>query len=225
MAKKVFIENYLSRPRFSGGLLISFGMLALCFVFSALQWNGYIDYIAKPSRVFTDHEYWRLITSIFIHGDMKHLMSNSIMTIIMGYYVSTFYGFKSYPAFGIFVGIVINILVLLSFDYDIGIVGISGVLYYLWGFWFALYVKIQTHIPLSRRLMKVFIVGSFLLIPEVFEVQVSHLSHFLGFILGILLGIIYFSFAKDRILSYEKWECVEEPEVDFDYAIREEELN
>jgi len=224
MEKKVFLENYLSRPRYSGGLLISFGMLALCFLFSALQWNGYIDVIARPGLVFADKEYWRLISSIFVHGDMKHLLSNSIMTVLMGHYVSSYYGVRAYPLFGTFVGIVINFLVLMTYDQEIGIVGISGVLYYLWGFWFALFIKIQTHISLTRRLMKVLIVGSFLLIPEVFEAQVSHLAHLLGFVLGILLGIIHYHFISKKVLSFEKWEYIKEEEVDFDYSIREEQL-
>jgi rhomboid protease GluP len=225
MVKKVFVENYLTRPHFSGGLLVSFGMLALCFVLSALQWNGYIDWMAKPNLVFADGDYWRLVTSIFVHGDLKHLLSNSVMTLVMGYYVSSYFGVKAYPLFGLFVGSVINFLVLMTFKHEIGIVGISGVLYYLWGFWFALYIKLQSHISLTRRLMKVFIVGSFLLIPEVFEVNVSHLSHFLGFVLGILLGIFYYWAKGSWMKSHEKWELQQEKEVDFDYSIREEDVD
>jgi len=224
MEKKVFVKNYLSRPIYPGGMLISFGMLALCFLLSNLNWNYGYDLIAKPSLVFADGDYWRLLSSIFVHGDLKHLLSNSLMTLVMGHYVSSYFGGIAYPGLGVLAGLIINILVLMTFDHEIGIVGISGVLYYLWGFWLSLYVKIQTHIPLARRLMKVFIVGSFLLIPEAFEVQVSHLSHFLGFVLGVLFAILYYWGNRRRIKSYEEWQMVKEKEVDFDYSVREEEF-
>lgn len=194
-------------------------ILALCFGFSSIYWNSVEPIsrflVARPENIFVDREYWRLITTIFVHGDLKHLLSNSIMLMVMSYYVYSHYGTKVYPLLSIFMGAIVNIFVLMTFEREISIVGISGVVYFLWGFWLYLFLRIQTQIRFTRRLMKVLIVGSFLLIPEAFEANVSHLAHFLGFVLGVLNALFYYSFNRDRIDSFERWEFVEDDEGDF----------
>ncbi len=146
---------------------------------------------------------------------MKHLLSNSVMLIVMSYFVYSHYGAKMYPFIAIIMGAFVNIFVLMTFKNEVAIVGISGVVYFLWGLWLTLYIKIQRHIPLGRRFMKVLIVGSFLLIPNVFEANVSHLSHFLGFIVGVLNGVIYYLLYKKDILSFEDWKYVADDEDEY----------
>jgi rhomboid protease GluP len=210
MINKVFIQNYLTINKYGNGIFISFFILALCFIFSGIYWGNYNPYaeflVARPESVFVDGEYWRLITTIFVHGDLKHLLSNSTMLLLMSYFVYSHFGTKVYPFLSIIMGGVVNIFVLLNFEHEIAIVGISGVVYFLWGFWLTLYLKIQRQVSFPRRLMKVLIVGGFLLFPQTFEVQVSHMAHFLGLVLGILNGIFYYLFYKRNILSYEKYE-------------------
>ena len=58
--------------------------------------------------------------------------------------------------------------------------------------------------------MKVSTVGLVLLIPKAFEANVSHLSHFLGFVFGVLIALIYWEVQKKTILSYEKYKMKEE---------------
>ena len=210
-----FKENYLSNTKYPHSINMAIFVLSLCFAFSTLYWNTNYELteylVANQRDVFTNKEYWRLITTIFVHGEPSHLLSNSIMLLIMGHYVHAFYGKYNFPLLAFISGSLVNALVLLNFEnINTNIVGISGVVYYLWGFWLYLYIKIQTHIPILRRFMKVSIVGAVLLIPEVFEANVSHLSHFLGFVFGVLIALIYWEVQKKKILSYEKYELKDE---------------
>jgi len=218
MLKKVFVHNYLTFNKHKNGFLVALFILALCFVLSSIYWNELFSFshllVARPSLVFVENEYWRLLTTIFVHGDLKHLLSNSIMLVVMSYFVHSHFGTKVYPFISLIMGAIVNIIVLKTFEHEVALVGISGVVYFLWGFWLTLFLKIERQVPLSRRIMKVLIVGSFLLIPEAFEANVSHLSHFLGFVLGVLNGFMYYFIFKKEILSYERWDYQLEEEND-----------
>ena len=88
----------------------------------------------KPSKVFQQGEYWRLFTTTFVHADLEHLLSNSMMLFILTYFVTSFYGAIFGPLLSLVMSSVINYFVLKSYQTDIGLVGISGMIYYLWGF-------------------------------------------------------------------------------------------
>ena len=210
----VLEQNYLSTKKKNNALIWSLSTLLLCLVMSQAYWSNYMGLgellAASPSKVFENGEYYRLFTTSFIHGDFAHFLSNSVMLCLMGYFVSYNYGAVSYPIMGFIAGIIINLIVVDGFLYDTTLVGASGVVHYLWGFWFTLYILIERHIPLHRRFMKVTAVGIFILAPTEFKPQVSYHAHGVGLILGLLTGIPYYFINKKRILSFEKWRIVKE---------------
>ncbi len=212
--KLEFRENFLTHSKYLYSFHVALGVLSICFLLSTLYWNTDFEIIkyliANPDNVFINREYWRLFTTIFVHGDMSHLLSNSLMLLVMGNYVYSFYGKWHFPVISILMGAVVNIFVLMNYEKNISIVGISGVVYYLWGYWLYMYLKVQTQLPLLRRIMKVTIVGAFMLIPEVFAANVSHLSHFLGFVLGVLVAALYWGMNHKKIKAEEKYEMVYE---------------
>lgn len=139
----------------------SVGTLALCYFLSSVYWGlipGWSDYLAvSPKSIFEGKEYWRLFTSSFIHGDLAHFLSNSLMLTIMGYFVAHHHGSLMFPFISFLAGILINLIVMLKFDYygeNITLVGASGVVHYLWGFWFVTYFFIDRHLSINRRLMR-----------------------------------------------------------------------
>jgi rhomboid protease GluP len=212
-------SNILSRRPQSNAWSWSVLTLVTCYFMSYLYWNfnpGIGQYLAaSPAKVFHAKEYWRLFTSSFIHGDMAHFLSNSLMLTVMGYFVNYHYGSLVYPLFGFISGIFINLYVIWDFSPQSTLVGASGVVHYLWGFWFITYLFIQTNISLNRRLMKVLAVGIFVLAPTEFKANVSYLAHGVGIVLGGGTGLIYFFLNREKIRSYEVWEPVYE-EVDDD---------
>lgn len=206
------VRNFLNLKLNHNALLWSLIALASCFLMSQLYWHNPVgEYLAaNPKLVFEQGEYWRLFTSSFIHGDLAHFLSNSIMLTIMGYFVSYHYGTLMYPMLGFVAGILINFLVLLTHPPHVSLVGASGIVYYLWGFWLILYLMIQRHIPLHRRLMKITAVGIIVLVPTEFRPQVSYLAHGVGLGLGILFGFTYYLFNYKKIRSHEVWEDIYE---------------
>jgi len=214
ITNKRLIRNFLSRKSNNKALQWSLFTLFVCLVMSNVYWNfspGIGDLLAaSPEKVFASKEYWRLFTSSFIHADLAHLLSNSLMMTIMGYFVIYQYGVLIFPFLGFIAGIFINLIVIWNYSAGSTIVGASGIVHYLWGYWLVLYILIQHHVPFNRRLMKVTAVGIFILAPTEFKPNVSYLAHAIGLAFGIFTGICYFIFNRQMIRSYEHWEPVVE---------------
>lgn len=213
--KRTLVRNYLTRKS-NEGLAVHWVIFSLivCYGMSFLYWNHpFGDYLAaSPAKVFEMKEYWRLFTSSLIHADLSHFLSNSFMLAIMGYFVNYHYGFIVFPSIAFLFGILINLVVIWNYPADTSLVGASGIVYWLWGFWLILYIGIERHVPLARRLMKVSIVGLFILLPNEFRAQTSYYAHAVGLILGMAFGLIYFLIFAQRFYASEVW--IEEIEYD-----------
>lgn len=208
--EKKFIRNYLSMQRFSSGKLAAWFVLTTCLVLSMFYWDpssqisGYLS--ANPQLVFNKKEYWRLLTTIFIHGDIHHLMSNSLMLFILTYFVTAFYGAKISLILSYLMGMIINLIVLDQYQQNTTLVGASGIVYYLWGFWMSLYIGISKHLSFIKRLVRVGGIFLILLVPTSYSPNTSYMAHYLGYALGMMTGIIYFFINKTHLLKFELWE-------------------
>lgn len=206
--RRKLVSNYLTRKHHHGPAVnwVIFTLM-VCYGLSFLYWNHPIgEYLAaSPRKVFEAKEYWRLFTSSIIHADLSHFLSNSFMLSIMGYFVSYHYGPVILPGIAFLSGILINLIVIWGYPPEVSLVGASGVVYWLWGFWLVLYFGIQRHETIIRRIMKVSIVGMFILIPSEFSPQVSYYAHGVGFVLGMLFGLIYFLINRKKFFASEVW--------------------
>ena len=208
--EKKFVRNYLSKQKYQTGKLAAFLILALCLIASLFYWDTTNSVSAllsaNKSLAFNSGEYWRLFTTSFIHGDIEHLMSNSLMLFILTYFVTAFYGSFISLGVGFLMGIVINSIVILQYGDNTSLVGASGVIYYLWGFWLVLYVCITKHMSVMSRLIRVFGIFLILLVPTTYSPSTSYLAHYVGFILGTVVGAIYYLLKRKHIASFEFWE-------------------
>lgn len=187
-------STYLSRPHYQGAALASLFFFTLCVLASVFYWfhpQGEL-FLANGLIVFEGKEYYRLLTSVFIHGDLKHLLSNSLMLLILSYFVVQYYGSLKFFLYSFTAGVLTNYLTISLMDPNIGLLGASGVVYFLWGFWLTLYLFIHRTVPVGRRFMKIIAISVFLLIPSSFDPQVSYLAHGVGFLVGGLYGLTHF---------------------------------
>lgn len=206
---KIFVSNYLSQEKYPYGLLAAIGVISLCFIFSLFYWDSDQAFssllAANPEAVFEKNEYWRVFTSVFVHSSMEHLLSNSMMLFILTYFVTAFFGFWVSPVLSFVAGGIINLLVLATFERNITLVGASGVVYYLWGYWLILFLLIERQISWPRRLVKVVGLFLILLVPTTYAPSTSYLAHYTGFVLGILSGGVAYPILRQKIIRHEKW--------------------
>jgi hypothetical protein len=71
------------------------------------------------------------------------------------------------------------------------------------GAWIALSWLIDKRESFPRRLLKASGVSFVLFVPETFKAEISYLSHFLGYVFGVLSAIIYYQLHKKQISTAE----------------------
>ena len=212
------IENWLTRKpnesAFNMTSLITLILLASGYIFLAGFFNTYIWMPANAQDVFSNHQYWRPWTALFAHGDLGHLMNNAIMFLPLTYLLTSYFGFFLFPFLGIVLGGFINMLVLKTMPIETSLIGMSGVVYWMGAVWLTLFLLIDTRKTFRRRFAIALFLSVVLFAPQKYEAGISYLSHFLGYFLGIISGLIYYYFNRKKFLAAEVRELIiEEPEL------------
>lgn len=158
---------------------------------------------AVKSNIFHDHQYWRIFSAIFIHGDLEHLLSNALLLWIFSFFVFGYTGFKIFPIASLAVAAVINFIAVSTYPPNTELLGASGLVYVLGGFWLALYFQVQRQYALANRLIRVLGIAMMIFLPSTFVPTTSYRTHAIGFVAGIAMAIIYFYLNKQSIRSSE----------------------
>lgn len=187
--------------------------LLLCGVVSYLTWQegaSRDQWTATGAEVFQQREIWRLFTTTFAHGDLEHLLSNSYMLGILVYFVHGHFGVRVFPVASLLAAALINALALITYSPQIRLVGASGLVYFLAGFWLTMFIAIERQRRFPARLLRAVGVGLVILFPTTFEPRTSYRTHLIGVIIGILFAWVYFVLNQKEIQSAEVHELVEE---------------
>jgi rhomboid protease GluP len=208
----VIKENWLTRKPHEYLLNPTIGMaillLSLCFSFLTDTFDAQSWMAATPHQVFTDHQYWRAWTTLFAHADLGHLLSNTLLFIPLTYLLTAYFGLWFFPLFGFFLGGIMNLIVLKTLPNEATLLGVSGVVYWMGAAWFTLFILIDKRKHLKARFANVLFLTLMLFVPETYSPQISYLSHFIGFILGILSALVFYYLKKDEFARAEVREIV-----------------
>lgn len=191
-------------------LFLVLGALAFWMdIYGASEWMA-----ASKATVFGKHEYWRAWTTLLVHGDGKHLLSNALLFFVLGSFLTGYFGLWLVPLSALFLGGVLNFIVLSSMPEEVQLIGVSGVVFWMAGAWLLLYFLIETRRSLVQRSLRSLGVGLALFMPaEAFDPSISYKSHLWGFILGLLWATVYFAVKKRPLRQAEVRETtIEEAE-------------
>ena len=149
-----------------------------------------------------------LITSPLIHGDFKHLVSNSIPILILGVGVFYFYNKVAYQV--LIISYLSHGLWLWAFGREAYHLGASGLVYSFFSFLFFSGVLRKNINLLAISLLVAFWYGSMIwgIFPQ--NKPISWEGHLMGFIAGIVLAI-YYRHEGPQAKIYQ-WEIDEEIE-------------
>ena len=201
------VETFLSRPPRKEAAAVSLIVIAVVFLFSVTYWGNSFGLREKLNvardAVFRSHEYWRLFTGILVHADMNHFLSNSLGLFLFGYLLHGYFGLRVYPV-GVFaLGILVNFVCIATYPPGTTLVGASGIVYLMAGFWLTLFVSTERRYSVPKRLLRALGFALVLLISSTFDPSVSHRTHAIGFVTGIISGLIYFFKSKEKIRAAE----------------------
>jgi len=205
-AQLVVTENWLTRKPNPNAIIVTLISILIVVLGSYFHWNnlyGVTDLMpANPHTVFIKHQYWRAWTSLFVHGDFKHLGSNLFLFGILGYFLAGYFNLLFFPLTAFFIGGLTNLIVLSHMSPHTSLIGLSGVVYWMGGAWLVLYFFIENRRSIWQKAIRSIGVALLLFMPsEAFDPSISYDSHFVGFILGIFAGIIFYILNRTELRS------------------------
>lgn len=155
-----------------------------------LSAENLLDYGAYSyNRIINYNEYSRLLTAMFLHGSLSHIMSNMFTLYIFGRSIEKSTSHTNFLATYFFSGIGANVLMLLTPTTNV-MVGASGAIFGLIGSAMVLTFYFKKSIfGLSHS--AIFALAIINLSISVVVPEISFLVHLYGFIIGCILGYVY----------------------------------
>ena len=193
------------KPR-DESLEVSLVIAAAIGIVSAWAWRDPAIFrilSASTDRILSGREYWRLLTTVAVHGDLQHLAVNMVYLVYFGYLLYGYFGFWSYPFAMLVLASLTTLLSLLTYRDSIVLIGASGLVYLMAGFWLVMYGLIERTISPRKRLLRIIGITLIVLVPSTLRPEVSYRTHAIGAALGSLAAIAWFASRKEQIRAAE----------------------
>lgn len=208
--REIVKETLLSKKPAPYSFAVSAASVLVLVGASIVYWTDVLDIAellpASRKAVFHDGEYWRLATSVAVHADFQHLLTNGIVFAVLSFLLFGYYGPWVYPAAALGLGTLVTALSLRTYDANVNLLGASGVVYLMAAFWLVLYLVVERRTPLKMRIVRAAGFGLIVLVPTAVEPSVSYRTHVIGFAVGVLAATLYFSRNKETLRSHERVE-------------------
>lgn len=146
------------------------------------------------------HEYWRLISAIFVHLSWLHLAMNMFFLIYLGSQLEIFVGRLRYLVLYFTAGIFGNVLTVALMDPWTVSGGASGALFGIAG------ALIMIEGVLKRNIQTALANAFFLFLINSWMPHVNAVAHLGGLIVGIAFGYLYGQYVKERMARMLYWD-------------------
>lgn len=148
--------------------------------------------------LIADGEWWRLLTPMFLHFGITHLLFNMFSLFIFGPELERVAGKARFLTIYLLSGVFANIAYFFLGDSNIPHVGASGAIYGIFGAFGALIYYTKKALPQLRQIMLPIIIIS--VIMTFLQPNVNIIGHIAGLVVGFLIGLSYFH--PKRIISW-----------------------
>ena len=172
----------------------------LTFTKISISNQGLISFISAQQTFFSENEWWRLITPMFLHFSFAHLAFNCLWIYVLGEKIERIDGKFIFLLLIIFSGIFSN---LLQYTWTSSSLfgGLSGVIYGMLGY--CLIMEMESNYdryglpPGLYLFMVVWLILGFLGILDLFGFgSVANFAHLGGMLSGLMFAMIYKSFFR-----------------------------
>lgn len=165
--------------------LITFNTLLYFFFSFGLEGVFYL-LVQINSRVIYDLELWRLVTSMFLHGDALHLFSNMFSLLIFGSYVELNFLKYKFVIIYLISGFLGSLFTLFLLPLNTISLGASGAIFGLIGA--ALLIIIEER---NKSLIILGLIYVFYFVITSFSVGINFIAHIFGLLGGLTVGYIF----------------------------------
>lgn len=160
---------------------------------SLINWGGDLRELTLSGQQ------WRLLTSIFLHAGIFHLLLNMYALIYIGKEIETQFGNKRYLFTYLATGILASITSI-YFNDNLVSVGASGAIFGMYGLLLSMFLNKQIDIPQESRKSFLTSVISFVgynLLYGFTKEGIDNAAHIGGLLSGFFIGGVYFLFIKN----------------------------
>lgn len=148
----------------------------------------------EPFAVIYQHQYWRVLTALFLHFDILHITFNLFALYVLGPALERAVGSLRFFLCYFFAGIGSSLGVVSLSMHHIAradqLVGASGCIMGIVGAW-AAYLLRHRHMPLAKQ--RLLNVGMIIAIQTAFDIstpQISMAAHLCGLAAGFIVGLL-----------------------------------
>ena len=200
-------ETLLSRKPRAYSLEVAAFTVSTILGVSLLAWRDGASLLptlaATSEGILGEQQYWRLATAVAVHTNLVHLFSNAIFLTFFAYLLFGYFGFWVFPVLGLALAGLTNYLALLTYPPRVSLVGASGLVYWMAGFWLSMYLLVERSLSLGKRVTRVVGIALVVLLPTTLQENVSYRAHAIGFGLGITSAFVYFRRNRQSIRAAE----------------------
>lgn len=153
--------------------------------------------LASYQSTLGENKLWQAWSSLFIHADIGHLLSNLWLFAVFGYLLRAFWGAFVFPflSFSLLGGLT-TILTILHYGPGPRLLGASGMIYGMIGLWLVTYLRYELRYSFKTRVFRSIGFILLMLFPTTITHNVSYSAHFIGFVIGAGLGAALISRAE-----------------------------
>lgn len=204
IALKDFIphENYLITPILLYVNVFVFLLMILSGVHfftptveSLIGWGGNLRYLTIHGQ------FWRLLTSIFVHAGIIHLASNMYALLFVGAALEKSIGRNKFLFSYLATGIVASLSSLIFHD-NIVSVGASGAIFGLFGVLLALLLFKEFNVADVSKKNLLSSVGLFIFYNIIYgfnKAGIDNAAHLGGLLSGFIIGLLYYLINKEKL--------------------------
>lgn len=180
------------------------GINVIVFILMAINGAGifnpnalvHIDWGSNYSPLTLSGDWWRLITCVFIHFGIIHLVMNSYALYMAGVYLEPMLGKTKYIIAYLATGVFASLASLWWHSEGINSAGASGAIFGLYGIFLAL--LFTNLIPKQMRSSLLQSIGVFVVFNLIYGTKsgIDNAAHIGGLLSGLIIGFIFYPLLK-----------------------------
>lgn len=171
-----------------------------------VKWGGNYGPLTK------DGEWWRLLTSTFLHGGLMHLLMNMYALLFVGLFLEKPLGKGGYIVFYLLTGLIASITSL-WWHADKVSVGASGAIMGMYGVFLALLVTKIYPPDFSKAFLASTSVYVLFNLVSGLQGGVDNAAHVGGLVSGFLLGLLYVPYMKRKKANQPQPELIPQEQI------------
>lgn len=169
----------------------SLWLCLICIIVFILQLliSGFSELFVLNKSALYNYEFWRFVSSIFLHASLPHLLYNLFALALFGFILEKLIGSKRFLIVFFASGIIANLIAVNFYDSSLGVSGaIYGILgclavlrplMMIWAFGFPMPMFIAAIVWVGAGILGVFMPSN-----------VGDIAHLSGIFIGFLFGLI-----------------------------------